>query len=185
MLTSRLSSLINAYLKSDPEQSEAFFKAHENKIIALQFRPMNKMIYFNINNNGTPHLKSDPDTVITGSILDFCSRNPRNLDITGDSLLAHDFNRVLSSIDFDWQDALSTLTGDTPVYILKNITQTISQNLNNFNASFKRSVTEYIQEEKQQCPTRAELTDFYRDVDELKDATERLDVKLALLLNTL
>ena len=47
--------------------------------------------------------------------------------------------------------------------------------------SFTGSVVEYLQEEDRDLPTRVEVDEFLESVDQLRDASERLEARLARL----
>ncbi|MCE3285407.1 MAG: hypothetical protein K0R70_1663 [Steroidobacteraceae bacterium] len=47
--------------------------------------------------------------------------------------------------------------------------------------AFSQNVAEYLQEEGRDVPTRTELEEFLESVDHLREATDRLEARLARL----
>jgi ubiquinone biosynthesis protein UbiJ len=131
------------------------------------------------------------DTVIRGALSDFSSlaRSPDpaaelvngDLELIGDSAPLLQLRDILGRIDIDWEAPLVEALGDVPGH-------TLAQGLRQFfswsrdaGSSLERQLREFIHEEARLTPPRLEVEDFYRDVDNLALAMDRLEARLALV----
>lgn len=98
--------------------------------------------------------------------------------VEGDTALAHDFKRALSGLDVDWEERLARVIGDP----LAHQTGEQARAAGRWSARTAESMTanlrEYLQEEGRLLPTHYEVETFLRQVDVLRDDTERLAARL-------
>ncbi len=114
------------------------------------------------------------------------ARNPDNLfsaqiKILGDVQFAKQLQDWLNGFDFDWEAQLAKVTGDTLAY---PIAQGLRQGLGWLNSSadsFQQSLAEYLREESQLLPDKAETNRFMQDVDKLQASVDRLEARIQRL----
>jgi ubiquinone biosynthesis protein UbiJ len=71
--------------------------------------------------------------------------------------------------------------GDVAAHQIGNLVRSASGWGRRAAATFAANVGEYLQEESRDLVTRTELEEFLAQVDELREAADRLQVRLALL----
>lgn len=192
-LTAAIETALNRYLSLDPEALSRF-SSLEGKIIAIEIKGLNKTISLFPSADDFMILADfdgEADATISGTPIALTkmglTKDPKELlftgeiTITGDTSIANQFNRLLSQLDIDWEEILARNIGDIAAHKIGTITH-------NFNQWFKRSTHsvfldagEYIQEETHLSPSNAELRKFIKQVDELREATDRLEMRIKLL----
>ena len=100
-------------------------------------------------------------------------------DISGDPVVAQDFQRLLDLAKPDWEEDLSRLVGDLAAHQAGNLVRTIGQWASNATDVLARDVGEYLSEESRQLPSRFEVDEFLDDVDRLRNDVDRLAARLA------
>jgi ubiquinone biosynthesis protein UbiJ len=102
-----------------------------------------------------------------------------DLRLTGDTDVANQFRDLLHMARPDPEEELSALVGDP----LARLAGEFARGLAGWGArtadSVSRSVGEYVTEERRALPTRAEVEEFYRDVDRVANDVERAEARLA------
>jgi ubiquinone biosynthesis protein UbiJ len=103
------------------------------------------------------------------------------IDIQGDMELGRAFQGLLRSIDVDWEEQLSRITGDVVAH--------------QFGRSLRRSlawgqkaadtlvmnISEYLQQESRDLPPRPVVEQFMGAVDTLRADTDRLEARIGRL----
>jgi len=184
---------INNYLSLDPEISQQLSNMH-GAIIGFDLTGTGILIYFIPNQNGQIQLLSqiegEADCLIKGTPFSLLrSSNDDNaqqvfsgdVEIIGNSSLAQQFTRILKQIDVDWEEQLSKITGDVIAHQVGNVFRNADSWFTRFNQTSKANMQEYLQEEARLLPGIYELENFYHDVDQLRDDTERLAARIARL----
>lgn len=189
-----LSAMINQYLAQDPEVAQRLAE-HNGKILKIEFLDLN----FMNNNHFFIFIHQDyislsrqshhsPHTIIRGTPLNLLaaglSKNnaiPENIEITGDVLLINSLKNIFKAIDIDWTEILSKFTGDSIAYTASKFCAKLNLFKNQASKNLSRDLKEYLQEECRFLVPRAELEDFYKNIDELRDRSERLHVRLEML----
>lgn len=127
----------------------------------------------------------EPHTWIRGRLLDLIrlSRGGQRpgsgarLVIEGDVAAGHAFQRILKTGDFDWEELLAHRLGDVAANgLARGIRATgywAAQSFGTLNAA----VGEYLHEEAGLVPGKRELRRFTREVDDLRDRVETLEIR--------
>lgn len=195
VLTASIETSLNRYLSLDPDALSRF-SSLEGRIIAVEIKGLNKTLSLFPSADGFMVLvdfDGEADATICGTPIALAkmgmAKDPKDLlfsgeiSITGDTALANQFNRLLSKLDIDWEEILAKNVGDIAAHKVGNF-------LRDANQWFKRSIHsvqldsgEYLQEETHLSPSNAELRKFTRQVDELREATDRLAAKINIIKN--
>ena len=109
------------------------------------------------------------------------SASTSQLEIVGELYVLQQFHKYLNRFSPDWESILSEVVGDTTTHYL-------SQFINRFKKSntmdnLKLDITEYLRYETMLIPTPIELEEFYQTVDNLRNATDRLEIQLTTALD--
>lgn len=103
------------------------------------------------------------------------------LEVTGDTALAHQFQRALNQLDPDWEAAMAVHLGDVPAHFLgQRIRGAIRWSRQAFQ-SLNADIEEYVHEESRSLPGRRELEATFEDIDQISLRAERLEARLNLL----
>lgn len=119
-------------------------------------------------------------TTDTATILAICQGKHSNQKITiqGHTATATLFNKFIRSFQPNYEGMLAPIIGKSTAYAvvtqLKSANSMIQKNMEKFH----QSSGEYIQHECRLTPSRRELKKFYRDVDQLVGAIDKLDQRL-------
>ena len=101
--------------------------------------------------------------------------------IAGDAEVAQRFRELLEYAQPDFEEELSRVIGDVAARQVANIARGFFDWGRKAAGSLSMNVAEYLQEEGRDVPTRVELDEFLEAVDQLRDATDRLEARIARL----
>ncbi|MES9906247.1 MAG: SCP2 sterol-binding domain-containing protein [Sedimenticola sp.] len=190
-----LEEAINRYLALDPNAVEQLRQFH-GRVIAFEMVGLGQTLYFipgparlqllsrcegeaDCSLSGTPLAlfrmggqRSGADQLFDGTVK-----------ISGDSELAHRFGKILADIDIDWEEQLSRYTGDTVAHQVGNLFRGVTHWGGRSLDTLGLNLQEYLQEEQQLLPVKAEVDAFLNDVDTLRDDVERLQARIKQLKN--
>ncbi|MGB5591910.1 MAG: sterol-binding protein, partial [Gammaproteobacteria bacterium] len=115
-------------------------------------------------------LTVDPDVFRKGAV-----------SISGDPVLAQDFQRLLDLARPDWEEELSRLVGDVAAHQLGNAARDLMRWSLQAADTLGRDTSEYLREESRDLPTRFEVDEFLDQVDELSGDIDRAEARLQRL----
>lgn len=128
------------------------------------------------------------DAVIEGTPLTFLrmafddpTRSIRagGAQVQGDAEIAEGFRRLLVAARPDLEEELSRVTGDVAAHYLARFARETAEFGRRAGDTLARNVAEYLTEESRDLPPRAEVEEFLAGVDQLREAVDRLDSRLA------
>ncbi len=111
--------------------------------------------------------RTSPDLLFSGEV-----------EISGDTELAHRFGKILATMDIDWEEQLSHLTGDIIAHQIGNTTRATLRWGSNALNTLGRDIQEYLQEELRLLPDGREIERFLSNVETLRDDVERLQARV-------
>ncbi len=184
--------IINAALVYDPGSRLRLAKL-SGQILAIRISAPALNFYLMPDEDGLSLManwQGEVDTEIAGSLfalLQLANTEPHNLKYSGvsamgDLQLLAELQQILKSLDIDWEDMLSQFTGDLIGHQTAELIRTKFNLVASRAASVKRLASEFISEELQTLPSKPELSDFYRQVDELRFAVDRAQARVEKLL---
>ena len=97
-----------------------------------------------------------------------------NIRISGDVELGQEVKALFDNIEVDWEGHLAHFTGDVVAHQIGSWVRGGRAFNRRLMSSLKRSMTEYLQEERQLIPSPQEVQDFFQDVDDLNLRLDRL-----------
>ncbi|TNF36699.1 MAG: sterol-binding protein [Gammaproteobacteria bacterium] len=191
--TASLETALNHYLSLDPEIMDRFGDL-EGRVIAIEILGLNETLYLFPASDGfmvMSEFDGIADTTLSGTPLALARLGISHdasaalfageVIISGDTRLGHQFKKILSQLDIDWEEQLSKLMGDVAAHQIGNAARDFSTWFKRSCSSLTMDLGEYVQEEARLVATRPEVERFVKDVDELRDAVERLEARIKQL----
>lgn len=136
------------------------------------------------------HTTKSPQVTMQGPLRAFVSltrsKDPKRavqlgLNIEGDLTTGNVIRNILLSLNPDWEELLSTLTGDTLANEIGTFARNTQLKKKQFLNHLTISIREYLQEESKFTPHPEEMNDFLADIDDLRDDVERLELRILKL----
>lgn len=195
-LTGLLERAVNAAVALDPEFPPRL-SAFEGKCLEVDVLGMDYHVFVTVSAERLILLKERPerpDVTVRGAPLallklvtaDDPAASIQSGDVTmaGDVNLGRRFKSVLGELDIDWEELLAQRIGDIAAHKLGNLARGFLGWRRNAHASVAANVGEYLQEEARHTPARIEIENFMNDVDALREAADRLEARVGLLLKS-
>ena len=101
--------------------------------------------------------------------------------IEGDAEVAQAFSELLKEARPDLEEELSRLIGDVAAHQVGNAARSVIGFAQRAADTFAQNVSEYLQEEGRDVPSRTEAEEFIAGVDKLRDDVDRLEARIARL----
>lgn len=181
-----LETALNHALQLAPTTHTALGKLNDS-VFALHCTAPTVNAYLHIAENRirlTSIYEGAVTTSITGEAADFSelatSEDPTatlingGLELEGDSAPLIELQKILSTLDMDWEAPLVDTLGDVAGHQLAQMLRHIFSWGKKASQSLRRQVSEFILEEARLSPPRQELEDFYSDVNTLVQRVDRL-----------
>jgi len=105
----------------------------------------------------------------------------RKAEIAGDTDFAAVISQVAANVRWDVEEDLSRVVGDIAAHRLAQAGRAAAAWPKQAAASMAGNAAEYLTEEKKVLITPLQAAEFIREVDELRDAVERLDKRIERL----
>ena len=189
-----IETALNRYLALD-EQTFSALADLQGRIIEIHLQGLNTSLYLFPDEDGIMVLgdfDGEADTRLIGTPVALAklglARNPADVlfsgevNIEGDTRLGQQFKKILARMDIDWEEQLSRYSGDILAHQIGNGVRALSGWLQRNQQSAALDTGEYLQEEIRLLPSAGEVRYFIRQVDGLRDDTERLQARLNRLL---
>ena len=187
-LTEALETSINQLLKQDPTTLEKFASL-QGKVIAFELTDLELTLYLFPHTEGIQMkylYEGKADTTLEGSALAFVNMSlgdatesffSGNVRIKGDIELGQHFKRILDKLDLDWEEWLSTYTGDLVAFKAGNLIRSLNSWGKDALNTLELDAREYIQDEGQLTPHSTEFETFAKNISQLRDDTARLEAR--------
>ncbi len=131
-----------------------------------------------------------PDVTIRGDVPVFArlvfgagaTRRAGELQISGDIELGQRFQRVLKSLDIDWEEQSAFLVGDIAARQLGRVARGLRAWARSSRGYLEQDLREYLQEESHLLARREAVDRFLGAVDTLRADADRFEQRLMRLL---
>ena len=132
----------------------------------------------------------EPDVVATGSLISLARlAGPAAEDlvrdgvvgITGDAVLAGQFQKLLYYGRPDFEEELSAVIGDAAAHSVGELARDAGSWSRQTRDTMRQNVSEYLKEERRAVPARFETDAFRDDLNALRDDVERFEARLRKL----
>jgi ubiquinone biosynthesis protein UbiJ len=188
-----LETACNRYLALDDEALPKLAR-FEGKVIAINILGINQKLFLFPSADGMMILgdfDAEADTTLSGTPMALARLGMSDdaasvmfsgeVQISGDVRLGNQFKKVLQQLHIDWEEQLSKVVGDMAAHQIGNAVRDFSRWFARSNQSMHLNTGEYLQEEVRMVVGKAELDRFVKNVDELRDAIERLEARITRL----
>jgi ubiquinone biosynthesis protein UbiJ len=194
ILAAMLETAVNRLLDLD-ENAPARLERLDGRMLQLDIEGVGITLYFAFNG---PHVEvgtrteHDPDTVISGSpyalfsmavpdeIGGWAAPGSR-VNIAGDANLARDLERLFSRLDPNWEGRLSRIFGDVWGHQVAAGLRAGAEQAKESAETAGEMIGEYLQREQGPLPRSEEISEFNRRVDDVREATDRLEDRIRAL----
>lgn len=105
----------------------------------------------------------------------------RSIGIQGDTELARTVEFLFEHLRWDVEDDLARAVGDAPAHRIGTAARAARDWQRDAGERLARNVSEFLTEEQPVLASRADVQEFVSDVDEVRDAVERLEKRIARL----
>lgn len=186
----RLSAMLNRNV-AQSERASALARQLEGRGLALVFEGTPLRFSFRVADGRIALDTRDAgevDATLSGSPLSLLSLvgpgaedrlRGSSIRIAGDAEVAQRFRDLLQHTQPDFEEELSRVVGDVAAHQVANIARNFFDWGRKAADSFSTNVAEYLQEEGRDVPARVEVEEFLEAVDQLREATDRLDARLS------
>lgn len=187
-----LESLLNRNIAAS-SAARALCRRLDAKVMALHVEGLPLSIYFKAQGDqmslDTQH-EGTANATLSGtplSLLRMAGPAPEDalrtgtVHIHGDAEVAQTFSELLKQARPDLEEELSRVIGDVAAHQVGNIARSALGFARRAADTFTQNVSEYLQEEGRDAPSRTETDEFVTGVDKVRDDVDRLEARLALL----
>lgn len=193
-LAHALETLVNAALKYDPGTKQQLLLLNGNVLKINSTQPSASLYLYPVEDqiHIYTHWEGESAATLQGNLVNILGllTNPSpslaasGVSVTGKVSLLGAYQQLLHNLDIDWEDALAALLGNLPAHQLANILRSVAHRIKPRQQYWPQFLGEFITEELQATPAKAEVDAFNRDVDHLRQATDRLLARAESLLTT-
>jgi len=189
-LSKLFETLLNQAIQLDDQQGQAF-AACDEKVIQLtltDFAQTFFLIYqvppdghgrFSVQN----HLMGSPDCHLTFSCNDWIQNQPA-CQISGDEAVAQSFIEAVKTLEIDWEEQLSKLTGDLIAFKVGSTIRQGQKTSREAKQKIGETLKEYLQFEIEVLPTHSQINRFTQKVQQTTQAVDRLAERIERLQKT-
>lgn len=183
--------IINAALAYDPATRIALAKL-EPQLLAIVITQPPLRVYLAPRADGVHLLgqcEHSTTTELHGSLIalasllksDRVNLKDSGVHVTGNSHFLAQLQTILKNIDIDWEEILSKIVGDIAGHQGANFIRSQLQWATDRVDTIQRLGTEFLTEEINALPSRAELNFFYQQVDDIQLDVDRIDARIEQL----
>ena len=184
-----LTALVNRQIKATTPARELCAEL-DGKVMAVRVKNTGLAMYFCVCPDEIALIgdfDGEPDVAITGSILTLArlagassedAIRDGSLELIGDAEVAQAFQKLLGYGKPDIEEELSGVIGDVAAHRLGEVARSVGSWGREASATIRQNITEFLQEERRDVPSRYEVEAFTRKVDELRDDVARVEARL-------
>ncbi|MGD8560648.1 MAG: SCP2 sterol-binding domain-containing protein [Gammaproteobacteria bacterium] len=194
-ITSFIEIAMNRYLALDPE-SRARISELDGSVLEIIIGELDVSFYLSASGEHVevlPDYEEAAQSTMRTSLLSLIRMGLSNdsgesaigsdIDMAGDMETGRRFHALLKKVDIDWEEVLSRYTGDIVAHQIGNALRGFAQWGRETSDTFRQDLSEYLQEESRQLPSRNEINDFLEKVDDLRMAVDRAEARIRQLQN--
>lgn len=191
-LAAVIETALNGYLALDPEVRSRC-AALDGSVIAMQLKGLALTLYFLPTTDRIDvlgHYEGEPDTLLTGTPASLFRlavvRSEEQLfnsgvEFHGDTEKGERFRDILASVDIDWEELVSRVTGDAIAHQMGNMARSLTATATQGLTSLQEDVSEYLREESRLVPTAIEVNNLLEEIDTVRLDTDRLEARIQRL----
>ena len=194
IITAAIEASINQVLALDPD-TVTRLRSINGKVIAIELQGLDMALYLIPSDAGLNvfgHFEGEPDTTLRGTPAGMLrmgmAKNAGNsffagdVEISGDVELGSQFREIFDSLDIDWEEHLSRITGDVVAHKVGSFIHDAVQWGRQTLDTLGRDGAEYLQEESRDLPNRFEMEEFLGEIDTIRTDVDRLEARIKRLV---
>jgi len=195
ILANTLELAINRILALDDSSAERLQRL-QDRLLRLDMETVGISLYFSFGSDRVEvaiDSDNEPDTTISGSPAAlFAMAVPEGagnwgtpdsrVTITGDATLARDLERLFSRLDPDWEATFSRMFGDVLGHQVATGLRSGADQAREAASNAAEMVSEFLKRNEGPLVEIADIRAFSDAVDETRDAVERLEARIKLML---
>lgn len=127
----------------------------------------------------------EADAVIEANLMDFAktgiSKNVHaqsKIKFKGDIHLAQTMQQILLKLNIDWESFIANKTGDRLASLISQGASKLKNAFTKQRQFLEQDTKDFLTDDLRALPDKTELTQFYQDINKLRDDTERLLAKV-------
>lgn len=188
-----LESALNRYVSLDANKEDLLMPL-KGKIIALTIQPFNETLYLCPTGDSIQIIDqtvTPPDTIISGSawalgLMGMSTKPMRSVfsgevKIEGDIQTGKQFQELFKKLDIDLEGLLAQYAGADLASRISQFFRSGQEWGKETIETFKLNTAEFLQEETRDLPAKPEIDIFYQQVDELRNASDRVESRIERL----
>lgn len=188
---------LNQYLQLDPE-TPARLAILSGKVIGIEFVQTEIRFYLMVMPESIRVLSEYDgvaDACLVGTPLSLARMGideqpgdvlfSGDVEIRGDVEVGQKFRQILDSVDIDWEEQLSRLTGDVVAHQLGNTVRSTKGWMEKTLNILGLDLADYLKEESRLLPRREEVESFLNEIDALRSDVDRLEAHVRRLQSQL
>jgi ubiquinone biosynthesis protein UbiJ len=195
-LADLLQTLINQAVAMDSIQGEAFLPCAE-KVVQTSFTDVGLSVFWVFHPHADhrmdenpagefvvqTHLIGEADAHLHANLFDWLQHGPAAETVQGDVALGETFLHGLKSIDIDWEEQLSKLTGDLIAHQTGEAVRGAREQARSLQEKAWTTLREYLQFELKLLPQRHEIARFEREVADTEARVDALTHRIEKLMS--
>ncbi|MBT8144212.1 MAG: SCP2 sterol-binding domain-containing protein [Gammaproteobacteria bacterium] len=187
-LLAPLARLLNRQISRSSPATAATHQL-DGRTLAIRLRNTALTLYLTVR-EGQLHLRRDfdtePDALLETTPLGLTelgrgATSAGNISMSGDPVVAQQFEQLLRHTQPDWEEELSQLVGDVAAHQVGNVVRQVFDFGQHAFRSLSRDSAEYLREERRDLPAPAEIDAYNDDVRNVQQRLERLQQDIAML----
>jgi ubiquinone biosynthesis protein UbiJ len=180
----------NKALEHDAESQQRLQQLNGKRVL-LRIKNLNQDVLVHPLAHGieiTPYANETPDVTLAAtpqalltilrSGLDRAELEPGELEISGDPIVAQRFARIAADLNIDWESLLEEHIGEIPAAFIATGLRKASELGAQGSALARQKINDSINRGEGWVAAEQDAEQFMADVDELRAAVDRLDVRL-------
>ncbi|QIV94946.1 ubiquinone biosynthesis accessory factor UbiJ [Allofrancisella frigidaquae] len=185
-----INKALNLITKLDPQASHLLLPL-ENKSLAIRFSDIDYIVSINIKNQHIYATDSTSENTLSGKLAHVIelifNKNlqelliAKKLDYKGSLKALNEFNHFFNALDIDIIYKISQITSPSFANLVAKPFNKAREYLRISRQETIIDIKDYLTEEKQLLISQNEINIFYREIQELKQSVDRIDLKLKLL----
>lgn len=187
-----LAAMLNRQIQSMTPARE-LCNALQDRVFAIRVKDTALAMYFIVGSGEVllaAEYSDDPDVVVSGSLLSLArlagpggdaAIREGAVDLSGDALIAQQFQKMLRYGRPDLEEVLSGAVGDVVAHTMGEFARNVGRWGRDTRDTLRQNVGEYLQEESRIVPSRYETDTFRKQVEVLRDDVARFDARLKRL----
>lgn len=191
LVATGIETALNGYFSLDPDVL-ARLATLDGKVLAIELSGLDVALYLLPRQSHIrvfdTHAK-EPDVLIRGTPLALMRMargsaadvGDTGVFVKGDAHTAKAFQDMLKAVDIDWEEHLSRWIGDIAAHQVGNVVRNTAAWGNRTLDTMSSNVTEYLQHESRDLPSRYAMNEFLDSIDTLRNDADRLEARIRRL----